>query len=138
MSFLTGLKAFGHDIEKVFAWTSSAQGQAVVAAAEGVVEIAAPASIPIVGLINTWMQRAFSIESLAVAAGQSAGNGAQKAALVTQSVTPLVIQYAKDAGLAPRTADQISAANTALVTLLKALTDGPAVAPSLSPNVPAA
>ena len=37
MSFLTGLKAFGHDIEKVFAWTSSAQGQAVVAAAEGVV-----------------------------------------------------------------------------------------------------
>ena len=84
------------------------------------------------------MQRAFSIESLAVAAGQSAGNGAQKAALVTQSITPLVIQYAKDAGLAPRTADQINAANTALVTLLKALTDAPAVAPALSPTIPAA
>jgi hypothetical protein len=127
MSFLSGLKAFGNDIEKVFAWTNSTQGKAVVSIVEGAVESFVPQTIPLVNLINSWGQKAFAVEALAVAAGQSSGNGAQKAAMVISSITPEVLQYATDSGLSPRTADQITAANTALVTLIKALTDPPTV-----------
>ena len=94
MSFLSGLKAFGNDIEKVFAWTNSTQGKAVVSIVEGAVESFVPQTIPLVNLINSWGQKAFAVEALAVAAGQSSGNGAQKAAMVISSITPEVLQYA--------------------------------------------
>lgn len=123
MSFLSGLKVFGHKIETIFSWMGSPAGQTVISAGEAVVETVAPNSIPLVNLVNAWMQKAFTVEALAVAAGQSSGTGADKAALVMQSITPQVLTYAQQSGMAPRTASQIQAANDGLITIIKALTD---------------
>lgn len=126
MSFLSGLKVFGTDIEKAFAWFGSSKGQAVVAAGEAVAEAVAPASTPLVNLFNTWAQKAYNIESLAVAAGQNTGTGAQKAALVDAAIAPDILQYAQAAGVSPRTAAQIQAANDAAIAFIHAMTDPPA------------
>lgn len=122
MSFLSGLKVFGTDVEKAFAWFGSPKGQAVVAAGEGVVEGIAPASTPIVDLFNTWAAKAYNVEALAVAAGKSTGTGADKAAAILSAVVPDVVQYAQQAGVPQRTAAQITAANTALVGFINAMT----------------
>lgn len=123
MSFLSGLKVFGTDIVKVFSWFGSAKGQAVVAAGEAVVETIVPASVPIVNLFNTWAEKAYTVESLAVAAGKASGTGADKAAMVLGSVTPQVLQYAQQAGVPQRTAAQIQAANDAAIAFIKAMTE---------------
>lgn len=126
MSFLSGLKAFGTDIEKSFAWFGSTKGQAIVAAGETAVEAIVPASAPIVALFNEWAAKAYNVESLAVAANQGTGTGAQKATMVMNAVTPVVLQYAQQEGLAPRTAAQIQAANDAAVAFINAMTSTPA------------
>ncbi len=130
MSFLSGLKVFGKDIVKVFAWTGSPKGQAVIGTAEGLIEEAAPVTIPIVNLFNAWAQKAYAVESLAVAAGQAQGTGPQKAELAISTITPEVLKYAKDEGLSPRTADQITRANNALVAFIKAMTEDAPAAPA--------
>jgi hypothetical protein len=122
MSFLSGLKVFGQDIVKVFAWTQSPKGQAVVAAGEAVVETALPVSVPIINLANEWFAKAYQVESLAVAASQATGTGADKAAIAIQTITPQILQYAQEEGLQPRTAAQIQAANTAIVAFINAMT----------------
>ena len=126
MSFLSGLKAFGTDIEKAFAWFGSPSGKTVVAAGEAVVEAVAPASVGIVDLFNAWAQKAYNVESLAVAANQNKGTGVDKAALVEAAIAPTVIQYATQAGLPARTAAQISAANNAAIAFINAMTQPPA------------
>lgn len=122
MSFLSGLKVFGADIEKAFAWFGSAKGQAVVAAGEAVVESVVPASTPIVNLFNAWAQKAYTIEALASAAGKSTGTGVDKAELAIKTVTPQVLQYAQQEGLPQRTAAQIQAANDAVIKFINAMT----------------
>lgn len=136
MSFLSGLKVFGEDIEKAFAWFGSSKGQATIAAGEAVVEAVAPASTPIVNLFNEWAKKAYSVESLAVAAKKSTGTGAQKAVMAIQTIEPAVVDYAKQEGLAPRTAAQIQAANDAVVAFINAMT-GPAPSGTAAPGVPA-
>jgi hypothetical protein len=121
MSFLSGLKVFGHGIEKVFGWFGGPKGQVVLAAGEGVAE-ALGVPVPIINLINQWIAKIFNVESLAVAANQAKGTGADKAALVLQTITPAVIQYAVDAGLPAPTAANIEKANDALVAFINALT----------------
>ena len=123
--FLAGLKVFGQDIVKVFAWMGSSQGKQTVQTGEAVIEAVAPVSAPIIDLINVWFQKAFTIESLAVAANQNANTGAQKAEMVMQAIAPQILAYAKQSGLAPRTAAQIQAANDAAVAFI---TSAPAVA----------
>jgi hypothetical protein len=122
MSFLSGLKVFGTDVEKAFAWFGSPKGQAVVAAGESTVEALIPASVPIVNLFNVWAAKAYNIESLAVAAGKATGSGPDKAVAVLTAVTPDVLQYAQESGLSARTAAQIQTANSALVTFINAMT----------------
>lgn len=122
MSFLTGLKVFGTDVEKAFAWFGSPKGQTVVAAGEAVVEGFVPGSAPIVDIFNNWAAKVYNVESLAVAASKATGTGTDKAAAVISSVTPQVLQYATQQGLAPRTAAQIQAANDAVVAFITALT----------------
>ena len=126
MSFLSGLKVFGTDVEKAFAWFGSSKGQATVAAGEAVVEAVAPASAPIVDLFNTWAKKAYAVESLAAAAGQSTGSGPDKAALALQTITPTVVGYAQSEGLSARTAAQITAANNAVIAFINAMTQPPA------------
>lgn len=130
MSFLSGLKVFGQDIEKAFLWFGSPQGKAVVSAGEAVVESVAPASAPIVELFNEWAAKAYNVEALAVAASQASGTGPQKAALAISTIEPVVVQYAKDQGLSPRTAAQIQAANDAAVAFIKAMTETAVPAPA--------
>lgn len=122
MSFLSGLKVFGTDIEKAFAWFGSPKGQAVVATGEAAAEIIAPASAPIVNLFNAWSARAYNIESLAVAASQAKGTGPNKAAAVMSAIAPDLLQYARQGGLSPRTEAQIQAANTAVIAFINAMT----------------
>lgn len=121
--FLQGLKVFGQDIVKLFAWMSSPQGKQIVSTGEAVVEAVVPISIPIIDLVNAWIQKAFTVESLAVTANQNSDNGAQKAAMVIAAVTPQVLTYAQQSGLSPRTAAQIQAANDAAVAFINAMTD---------------
>lgn len=122
MSFLSGLKVFGTDIEKAFAWFGSPKGQAIVATGEGVLESAIPVSTPIVNLFNTWAAKAYNIEALAVAASKATGSGADKAAAVMTAVAPDLSQYEQQAGVSARTAAQIEAANAALVSFINAMT----------------
>lgn len=119
---MSGLKVFGTDVEKAFAWFGSPKGQAVVAAGESTVEALIPASVPIVNLFNVWAAKAYNIESLAVAAGKATGSGPDKAVAVLTAVTPDVLQYAQESGLSARTAAQIQTANSALVTFINAMT----------------
>lgn len=123
MSFLSGLKVFGTDIEKAFAWFGSPKGQAVVSAGEAVAEAVDPAIAPIVSLFNEWAAKAYNVEALAVAAGQATGTGADKAVLVDSAISPTVLTYAQQAGLPARTAAQITAANNAVIAFIKAMTD---------------
>lgn len=122
MSFLSGMKVFGTDVEKAFAWFGSPKGKVVVAAGEGLLEAAVPATIPAVDLFNIWAQKAYTVESLAVVAGKSTGTGADKADLAISSITPDVLQYAQQEGLSTRTAAQIQAANAAVITFINAMT----------------
>lgn len=122
MSFLSGLKVFGKDIAKAFAWFGSPNGQKIVAAGETALEVIVPASAPIVNLFNAWAAKAYNVEALAVAAGSAAGTGADKAALVDQAITPTILEYAKDEGLPDRTAEQIAAANKAVIDFINAMT----------------
>lgn len=123
MGFLSGLKVFGQDIEKAFAWFGSPKGRAVVAAGEAVAETVAPATAPIVALFNAWAAKAYNVEALAVAAGQASGTGPQKAVLAIQTVVPEVLQYAQEEGVGARTATQIQTANDAVVAFIKAMTE---------------
>jgi hypothetical protein len=122
MSFLSGLKVFSKDIEKAFAWFGSPKGQAIVGAGEGVVEGLIPASIPVVDLFNEWAKKAYNVESLAVAAGQASGTGADKATAVMSAITPTVLQYAQEEGLPARTAAQIQQADAAVIAFINAMT----------------
>ena len=122
MSFLSGLKVFGTDIEKVFTWFGSPQGKVVVAAGETVLETAVPASTPIVDLFNAWAAKAYNVEALAAAAGKATGTGADKATLAMSTITPTVLQYAQQEGLPARTAAQIQAANNAVIAFINAMT----------------
>lgn len=123
MSFLSGLKVFGTNVEKAFAWFGSPKGQVVVAAGEGFLETAVPASTPIVDLFNSWAQKAYTVEALAVAAGKSTGTGTDKAILAISSIAPQVLTYAQQAGVSARTTAQIKAANDAAIAFIKAMTD---------------
>ena len=114
------LSTVGKDIKKVFAWIGSPQGQATIQTGGAVVEAIAPALTGIVTLAEGWIKNAFTVESLAVAAAAQNGTSAQKAAAVMQNMTPAVLQYAQQAGLPKPTAEQIQAANNAIVAFLNA------------------
>lgn len=122
MSFLSGLKVFGTDVEKVFAWFGSPKGKVVVAAGESLLEAAVPASAPIVDLFNEWSAKAYTVEALAVAASKATGTGSDKAVLAISTITPTVLQYAQQEGLPARTAAQIQTANAAVIAFINAMT----------------
>jgi hypothetical protein len=82
-----------------------------------------PITIPIVSLFNSWFQKAYIVEGLAVTAGKASGTGVDKAALAIETITPQVLQYAQAEGLSPRTAQQVQAANDAIVAFIKAMTE---------------
>lgn len=137
MSFLSGLKVFGMDVEKAFAWAATPTGKAVISTGETVLETALPITVPIVALFNAWWNKAATVEGLAAAAGKATGTGAQKAVIVDQAIAPDVIQFVQQAGVSARTTGQIAEANNAVVAFINAMTQPAPPAPP-APATPAA
>ena len=133
MSFKSFLSAVGHDTKEVFSWLGSAQGQTTIAAVEGTSLAVTTAVNPVAGatlagveaLINVGLKEVVSIETVAVAAGQQSGTGAQKLAAVTAAVAPSVGALLQSLGVSNPTSAQTQAVATAigngLATILNAL-----------------
>lgn len=132
MSFLSGMKVFGKDIEVAFAWFGSPAGKAIVATGEAAIEEIVPVSTPLVNLFNAWAAKAYNVEAIAVAAGKATGTGAEKAVIVEAAIESEVLQYAQQDGLAVRTATQIQDANDGIIKFINAMTQAP-VAPVAAP-----
>lgn len=113
MSFLSTV---GKDIKGVFAWLASPKGQVVIKTAEGVVVAVDPALAGIVGVVDSWITKIITTETLAAAAGQQEGSGTTKAAAVLNAIQPEISKYFPTA-----TTDQLTKANSALVDFLNAL-----------------
>lgn len=126
MSFLSTI---GKDIKSVFNWIGSSKGKTVIAAAEGVAETFDPALTGIINLANSWITKAITTESLAVAAGQQNGSSTQKAAAVMAAMGPEISQYFPAA-----TATEISNANTAIVNFLNSFNTPSTVVAPLVPG----
>lgn len=120
MSFKSVLNAVGGDVKKAFAWLGSPKGQAIVTAGEGLVEDVFPAATGAINLMNSWATELYKSEALATAAGEQAGSGAQKAAMVLAAVTPQALAYAQANGLSAPTAAELALANQGLVQFFNA------------------
>lgn len=77
-------------------------------------------------LYNGAVAEAAKAEALAAAAGAQTGTGAQKLALVVQSLTPSILAYAETQGLPTPTATQITTYANAVVATLNAFAAKPA------------
>lgn len=112
MSFLS---EFGKDFKAVFAWLGSKQGQTTIATVETSATAVVAAINPAAGvamsgieaLINSAMQQIVSAESLAAAAEQQTGSGAQKAAAVVAAVSPQVSSILQSLGVKSPAATQV-------------------------------
>jgi hypothetical protein len=120
-SFTSVLATIGKDVAKVFTWIGSAKGQAVISAGEAAVETIYPPATGLIALANTGLTEIIKIEALAAGAAQQTGSGAQKLDAVVAAVTPAVLQYAQQNGLATPTAMQIQNAVNGLVAFGNAL-----------------
>ncbi len=125
-SFKSFLSTIATDAKKVFSWIGSPTGQAVIGAGENLAVAIDPALSGLVPLVNQWITNIVETETVAAAAASQSGTGIQKAAAVLANVTPVVLAYAKQAGLSTPTATEIANANTALVAFLNALNGTPA------------
>ena len=125
MSFKSVLSVIGADAKKVFTWIGSSQGQSVIGTGEAVVEAVDPGLTGLITLANKYIQEAVKVEALSAAAGAQTGTGVQKAAAVTSALTPTVLLYAQQSGLAVPTATEIQNASNAIVAFLNALNGTP-------------
>jgi hypothetical protein len=125
MSFVSFLKAVGHDFKKglnfILPW------------AEGAGEVAVSLFAPALGpLFNSTVSAVVLAEQKAAALGNQAGTGPQKLADVLQLMQPVIAQGLKDAGKDGSTAAVTSYIN-AVVQVLNA---APAPAPATAPTTP--
>lgn len=124
MSFKSFLSAVGHDAAKVFTFLGSTQGQATIAGVEADANVVATAVNPALGvalpaietLFNNGLKQVLSVETVAAAAGQESGTGAQKAAAVATAVAPNVAALLQSLGVAAPTSAQVQTIATALST----------------------
>src|SRR5271163_2645594 len=118
MSFLATVVK---DAKAGFAWLASTKGQAIVGVAEAAVDIAFPAAVPAMALVNTWMAEIIKVEGLATTASAQSGTGTQKASLALSTMTPEVLAWAANNGYTVPDSANISAINTAVVNVLNLL-----------------
>ena len=121
MSFKSVLSTIGADVKKVFAYITSPQGQAVIATGEAAVIAIDPALAGLFAVANTTLTEVIKVESLAAAAGSQTGTGPQKLTAVVSAVTPQVLAYAQQNGLASPTSASIEAAVNGVVAFANAL-----------------
>jgi hypothetical protein len=126
MSFKSVLDTIGGDAKKVFAFLGSQPGQAVISTGEAVVEAVDPALTGLITLFNTYLTEALKVQTIATAAGAQTGLGVQKLTAVVTAVTPTVLAYAKTAGLATPTAEEIQNQANAAVAFVNAVNGTPA------------
>jgi hypothetical protein len=125
MSFQSVLQTIGKDIKGVFTFLGSAKGQAIIATGETVAEdLGVPAGL--IALANSGLNEIIKLETIATAAGTQNGTGAQKSAAVVSALTPAVLAYAQQNGLATPTAAEIQNAVNGLVAFANALSGSPA------------
>jgi hypothetical protein len=121
MSFKSILSDIGNGIKKVFT-----VGDAVAKDAEPFVDLAFPGVAP---LFNAIVQQVGLAEASAAAAGEQTGTGAQKLAVVMQSIEGSIANFEKTNNVTtPMTQEQIEAAANAVVAFLNALPAGTPVA----------
>ena len=130
MSFLSSL---GKDVKAVFGWLGSPKAHALVVTGEAMIESIYPPADAIINLANTWMSEIVKTEALAAAAGAQTGSGVQKASMTISAVTPQVLSFAKEQGLATPTAETIAKASDALVAFLNAFGETNAVGTAIVP-----
>src|SRR5271168_3348197 len=118
MSFLSTVVK---DAKAGFAWLASTKGQAILGAAEAGVDIAFPAAVPAMALVNTWMAEIIKVEGLATTASAQSGTGTQKASLALSTMTPQVLSWAAANGYSIPDTANITAINTAVVNVLNLL-----------------
>lgn len=109
------LKMLGSDLKKVWNWVASPKGQLAITTGETVLEDVYPPATGIINLVNSWFQKIIHAQAVAQQVG---GTNEQKAAAVTQDMTPEVLAFAQQHGLSTPTADKIKAASDALVLFL--------------------
>ena len=124
---MSWLSTLGKDVGKVFGWLGSPKAQAVITTVEGVAVAVDPVLSGIVSITNTWLKEIFTAQALAEAAAASTGSGAQKSAMVLNTMTPQILAFAAAQKLPIPDAAGIQKANDALVAFLNAL-DVPAPA----------
>ena len=119
----TFLSKVGADFKKVFAFLGTPKVQSAIVAGEALGEGIAHAFNPGLAvfdpLISNWTQEIFKAEALAAAAGQQSGSGPQKAAMVLNTLTPQVVTFAEQNGLAIPTGNNLNLANSLLVQFLQ-------------------
>jgi hypothetical protein len=132
MSFKSFLSAVGNDAKAVFTWLGSSKGQttitAVEAAAAGVTTeinpVAGAALVGIENLINLALKQVVSAETVAAAAAQQSGTGAQKSAAVIEAVSPQVSSVLTSLGVKQPAATEVQSISqtvaTALATIVNA------------------
>lgn len=118
-SFTSILSSIGHGLEKFFSVAVT-----VAKDAEPLVEVFFPG---ISALFNTTVTAVGIAESAAISAGQQNGTGAQKLALVLQSVESSFNAYAVANKLPVPSAAQIEAAVNASVAFLNAIPGATAI-----------
>lgn len=128
MSAISWLETAGKDVVKGLEWLASPQGQKVVAAGEGIAEIAYPPSAPVIAIVNAWLTEITTVEAKAAAASDlgATASDAQKAAAAIAAVTPTVEAILQQYKLLPLTAAEYKAINDAVVTIATSLTPAPA------------
>ena len=127
MSFKSILSDIGNGVKKVFT-----VGDTVAKDAEPFVDIAFPGVAP---LFNAVVQQVGLAEASAAAAGEENGTGAQKLAVVLQSIEGSITSYETTNSLAtPLTQQQIEAVTNAVVAFLNALPANQAASGAASPE----
>lgn len=122
MSFKSFLSAVGHDVLGVFSFLGSAKGQSAITGIETVATTIATVINPGAGaalsgieaLFNAGLKEIISIETVATAAGQQSGTGAQKAAAVISAIAPQTAAFLQSIGVSNPTAVQSQAIATTI------------------------
>lgn len=134
--FKSILNAIAHAPVDVLKWMATPKGKAAVGIIEAGIEIPFPLLTGAINIFNTFAGEAVKVETLAVAAGSSEGNGTEKAAAVINDVTPEVLAFAEAHGLQQPTADEIKKMNDLAVEFLNLFKPKSSATPALAAAAP--
>jgi len=135
------LSAVGRDFKAVFSWLGSSKGQKTITAVEGTAAAITTAINPGAGevlvgiedLVNLGLKSVVNAETVAAAAAQQSGTGAQKAVAAAAAVAPQVQSILVNLGVTNPTASQVQAITLVVTNALTAIVNAfptPAAVPA--------